>query len=208
MSLQTDLPGQPPRTVASGFTSYGDMATYPVLACDVATDRAIVAVLGQGVRAEDLWVFQLSTGALIRTVDYMPTGAWVAASADGSILTESVQASDGAWTTTIRRTNDGSELGTLNDFIAQGFSSDNSLLVGQTVRTKLTVLGDWRSGKQVWSSSGLPGGYGGFLAEPSGDHVAIGLGFVGGSDQADVYIVGRDGKAALLPAHITAALQY
>jgi hypothetical protein len=46
------------------------------------------------------------------------------------------------------------------------------------------------------------------LAEPSGDHVAIGLGFVGGSDQADVYIVGPDGKAILLPAHITAALKY
>lgn len=209
MRLETDLPGQAPRIVASGFAIYGDNSTHPVLACDVATDRAIVAVLGQGIAPGRLWVFRLSTGAIIRTVDSSELGGWVTATADGSMLAESVPTGTGKpWTTTLRRADDGAQIGTLNDFIAHGFSSDKSLLVGQTAGTTLTVLVDWRSGRQLWSSARLPGGYGGVLAEPTGVHVAVGLGFVGGSDQADVYIIAPDGSAVLLPAHTWPALQY
>jgi len=209
MRLETDVPGQAPRIVASGFAIYGDNSTYPVLACDVATDRAIVAVLGQGVSAGRLWVFRLSTGAIIRTVDYGPEGAWVTATADGSIIAESVPTGNShVSTTTIRRADNGVKLGTLSDFIAHGFSSNNSLLVGQTAQTTLAALVDWRSGKQLWSSAGLPGGYGGVRADPTGNRVAIGLGFVGGSDQADVYIVAPDGSAVLMPAHTWPVLQY
>jgi hypothetical protein len=38
--------------------------------------------------------------------------------------------------------------------------------------------------------------------------MAIGMGFTGGSDTADVYIVAPDGSAVLLPARLRAALQY
>lgn len=209
MRLEAALPGQAPRIVASGFTIYGDNATYPVLACDVATDRAIVAVLGQGVEASKVWVFRLSTGTILRTYDYSQTGAWVVAAADGSMLAESVTQGNGQiWTTTIRHTDDGVQLGMLNDFVAHGFSSDNARLVGQTKGGNLTVMTNWRSGQQIWSSTGLPGGYGGVFAEPGGGHLAIGLGFVGGSDQGDVYLVASDGSAVLLPAHCWPVLQY
>jgi hypothetical protein len=209
MRLEAALPGQAPRIVASGFTIYGDNATYPVLACDVATDRAIVAVLGQGVEASKVWVFRLSTGTILRTYDYSQTGAWVVAAADGSMLAESVTQGNGQiWTTTIRHTDDGVQLGMLNDFVAHGFSSDNARLVGQTKGGNLTVTTNWRSGQQIWSSTGLPGGYGGVLAEPGRGHIAIGLGFVGGSDQGDVYLVASDGSAVLLPAHCWPVLQY
>ncbi|MDQ6885498.1 MAG: hypothetical protein M3077_14875, partial [Candidatus Dormibacteraeota bacterium] len=92
-----------------------------------------------------------------------------------------------------------------DDFTAHGFSSDASMLVGVTGENA-TVLLNWRTGRQVWSSTGLP--YGGFLAEPGGSHMAIGMGFTGGSDTADVYIVAPDGSAVLLPARLRAALQY
>lgn len=94
----------------------------------------------------------------------------------------------------------------MDDFVAHGFSSDASLMVGVT-RANSTVLLNWRTGRRVWNSTGLP--YGGMLAEPTGgNHVAIGLGFTGGSDTADVYIVAPDGSAILMPAHLRAALNY
>jgi hypothetical protein len=93
----------------------------------------------------------------------------------------------------------------VDDFTAHGFSSDASMLVGVTGENA-TVLLEWRTGRHVWSSSGLP--YGGVLAEPGGNHMAIGMGFTGGSDTADVYIVAPDGSAVLLPARLRAALQY
>ncbi len=103
MRLETVLPGQPSRIMASGYATYGDNASYPVLACDVARDRAIVAVLGQGVAAARLWVFRLSTGAIIRSVDYGGALGSVVSTADSSIIAESVrQASDGKWVTTIQ----------------------------------------------------------------------------------------------------------
>ena len=204
MSLQTARPGQPAQIVANGYAIYGDNAAYPVLACDPSTDRAIVAVLGQGVAPGDLWVFRLSTGSIIR--EYRYPGSWVAASADGSLLAMTMpRANGGGLVTTVRRADDGVQLGMVDDFTARGFSSDASMLVGVTGENA-TVLLNWRTGRRVWSSTGLP--YGGVLAEPGGNHMAIGMGFTGGSDTADVYIVAQDGSAVLLPARLRAPLQY
>lgn len=204
MSLQTARPGQPAQTVANGYAIYGDNATYPVLACDPTTDRAIVAVLGQGIAPGDLWVFRLSTGSIIR--EYRNPGSWVAASADGSLLAMTTpRANGGGSLTTVRRADDGVQLGMVDDFTAHGFSSDSSMLVGVTGENA-TVLLNWTTGRRIWSSSALP--YGGVLAEPGGNHIAIGMGFTGGSDTTDVYIVAADGSAVLLPARLRAALQY
>ena len=79
-----------------------------------------------------------------------------------------------------------------------------SLLVG--IAANAIVLINWRSGTRIWSSA--EGQYGGYLAEPAGQHMAIGIGFVGGSDQADVYVVSPDGTSVLLPEHVRAALGY
>ncbi|MGH2472920.1 MAG: hypothetical protein ACRDG6_11030 [Candidatus Limnocylindria bacterium] len=210
MRLERAVIGQPAKVIASGYTTYSDNASYRVLACDEGTDRAIVASFGQGVAAGRLWVFRLSTGAVVRSVDY--AGGWVAASADGSTLAESVrQSGGGKWTATIRSADDGAQLGTIDDFAVQGFSGDKTLVVGPAGGTALAPGGptvaviDWKARRKVWTTSGP---YGGFLAEPAGRRLAVGVGFVGGSDQRDVYLVAPDGAAVLLPARVRVALLY
>jgi len=205
MRLETAVPGQPAKLIASGFMVYSDNATYPVLACDTSTDRAIVASFGQGVAPSRLTVFRLSTGAIIRSVDYAGMMGWVAASADGTMLVETLpfDTASQRWSATIRSADDGTTMGRVDGFVAHGFSGDNSLLVGAS--ESIAAVVDWKTGRAVWSTSGT---YGGFLAEPAGRRLAVGIGFVGGSDQRDVYLVSADGSAALLPAHVRVALRY
>jgi hypothetical protein len=212
MRLETAFIGQPAKLIASSYTTYFDNASYRVLACDEGTDRAIVASFGQGVAASRLWVFRLSTGAIVRTVDYGLLGGWVAATADASMLAESVRSAAGQWTAAILSADDGAQLGTIDDFTVQGFSGDKTLVVGPSGGTALapggptTAVVDWKTGRKIWSTSGLP--YGGFLTEPAGRRLAVGVGFVGGSDIRDVYLVAPDGSAVLLPAGARVALLY
>ena len=205
MRLETAVPGQPAKLIASGFMTYADNATYPVLACDESTDRVIVASFGQGVAPSRLVVFRLSTGAVIRSVDYAGMLSWVAASADGTMLVETLHFDTASqrWSATIRSADDGTTMGRVDGFVAQGFSGDNTLLVGASDSVAAVV--DWKTGRAIWSASGP---YGGFLAEPAGRRLAVGIGFVGGSDQRDVYLVRADGSAALLPAQVRVALHY
>jgi len=205
MRLETARPGEPAKLIASGFMIYSDNATYPVLACDENTDRVIVASFGQGVAPSRLVVFRLSTGAVIRSIDYAGMLSWVAASADGTMLVETLRFDTASqrWSATIRSADDGTTLGRVDGFVAHGFSGDNTLLVGASESTAAVV--DWKTGRAVWSASGT---YGGFLAEPAGRRLAVGIGFVGGSDQRDVYLVSATGFAALLPAHVRVALRY
>ncbi len=209
MRLEHLTLGQPARVVARGFATFSDNAAYPVLGCDEGTDRAIVAVFGQGIAPARLWVFRLSTGAVIRSVDYTGASvAWVAASSDGSMLAESERSGGpipgGKSTATIRLADSGASLGTIEDIVVQGFSGDGTLVVGTAGVTTTTVI-DWKSGRRVWS---LTGPYGGFLSEPAGRRLAVGVGFVGGSDQRDVYLIQPDGSAPLLPAGVRIALLY
>jgi hypothetical protein len=203
LTLSVAKPGGKSRIVAQGFGIYGDNAVYPVLACDPARDRAVVGSFGQGVAPTQLWVIGISTGAIIRSI--APVGAWALASNDASLLAITSMAGAGATQKTIiERTDDGSILGTVDNFQAQGFSSDKSLLVGAT-RTRVVLL-DWHTDRQIWSASSGP--YGGYSAEPNGSHMAIGIGFMGGSDQADVYLVASDGSSVLLPEQIRCALHF
>jgi hypothetical protein len=208
MRLERASIGQPAKVIATGFATFSDNAGYPVLACDEGTDRAIVAVFGQGIAPGRLWVFRLSTGAMIRSVDYSAmstSGGWVAASADGTLLVETVRAggAGGQWKATIRSTDDGAQLGTVDGFVVQGFSGDKSLVVGAN-ETSVAVM-DWKTGRKVWSTSGT---YGGFLPEPAGQRLAVGIGFVGGSDQRDVYLVSPSGSTVLLPERVRVSLRY
>jgi hypothetical protein len=203
MRLETDIPGQPLHLVAQGYGIFSDNAAYPVLACDTRSDRAVVASLGQGVALSQLWIFRLSTGAMIRSASY--DGASAAVTSDATVMAESVPQTEASWLTTIRRVDDSAPLATIPDFSVHGFSGDGSLLVGVNAAGN-TIVVDWRSGKRVWTSPQL--GYGGMLAEPNGKHLAVGFGFVGGSDGGDIYIVSSDGSATLLPRVFRAALHY
>jgi hypothetical protein len=210
MQLQTVVPGQPPRIVATGYGIYGDNASYPVLACDATSDRAIVASFGQGLFAGHLWVFRLSTGALIRSEDLGANvaGSWLAASADGTLLAHSVRRTNAdPPTTTIRTAESPTALQTLPNFEGHGFSGDASLLIGVLGGANSVAIVDWKAARRIWSATGTP--YGGYFPEPGGAHFAVGLGFVGGSeDKGDVYLVGPDGASVALPSGSRAVLRY
>jgi len=205
MHLERFTFDEPVRVVASGFATYSDNAVYPVLACDTTNDRAIVAQFGQGTAPAKLWVFRLSTGAVIRSVDYAGMLGWVAASADGTMLVETLpfDTASGRWSANIRSADDGTKIGQVDGVVGRGFSGDNTLLVGAS--DSVAALIDWKTGRAVWSASGP---YGGFLAEPAGRRLAVGIGFIGGSDQRDVYLVQPDGSAQLLPARVRVGLRY
>jgi hypothetical protein len=205
MRLERFTFDQPVRIVATGFATYSDNASYPVLACDTTNDRAIVAQFGQGIAPAKLWVFRLSTGAVIRSVDYAGMLGWVAASADGTMLVETLRfdTASGRWSATIRSADDGTKMGAIDGFVGQGFSGDKTLLVGASENSAAVI--DWKTGRVVWSARGP---YGGYLAEPGSHRFAIGVGFVGGSDQRDVYLVQPDGRAPLLPAGVRVGLRY
>ena len=207
MRLEQFTLGQQPRVIVTGFTNYLDNAGFPVLVCDSTTDRIITAVFGQGVAFARLWVFRLSNGSLVRTAE-KPTGvagAWVAANHDGSLLAQSVRMTmAGPWVTTIVRADDGTQVATLDDFVTQGFSGDGELVVGTFGANRVAVI-EWKTGRRVWNATGQ---YGGFRAEPNGKRVAVGVGFFGGSEQRDVYLVAPDGSALLLPASVHASLRY
>jgi hypothetical protein len=206
LRLAIQVIGQSQKPVGNGFGAYSDNASYTVLACDEGRDRAVVASFGQGLYASHLWIFRISNAALVREVTY-DTGAvgrWVAASADGSLIAESEQATAGAQIkATIRLTDDGAVQATLDGVVVQGFSGDNTLTVAADKSSAAVV--EWKTGRRIWSAQGT---YGGFLPEPAGRRLAVGIGFVGGSEQRDVYLVRPDGSAALLPAGVRVGLRY
>jgi hypothetical protein len=207
MRLEQFTLGQQPRVIGTGFTNYSDNAGFPVLVCDSTTDRIITAVFGQGVAFARLWVFRLSNGSLVRAAERPAgvVGAWVAASHDGSLLATSVRTTNTApWMTTIARADDGSQVATIDGFVAQGFSGDGELVVGTYGANRVAII-EWKTGRVIWNATGQ---YGGFRAEPSGRRLAVGVGFFGGSDQRDVYLVAPDGSALLLPASVHASLRY
>jgi hypothetical protein len=205
MRLETASPGQPAKLITSGFATYSDNSVYRVLACDEGRDRVVMAQFGQGVVAARLWVYRLSNGNIVRMIDYAGANAWVASSADGSMIAESLNTGGtaGRWIATIRSADDGAQVATVDDFVGRGFSGDNAFVVGSTPSTAAVV--DWKTGRKVWSATGP---YGGFLPEPAGRRLAVGIGFVGGSDQREVYLVQADGSAPLLPARVRIALLY
>jgi hypothetical protein len=207
MRLEMAPIGQSARVVATGFATYSDNAGYPVLACDEGKDRAIVALFGQGIAPVRLWIFKLSTGAVIRSVDYsaaMAAGGWVTASADGSLLAETVRSggAGGPWKATIRSTDDGAQLGTVDGYAVRGFSGDKTYAV--VANETSTAVIDWKAGRTAWK---IAGPYGGYLPEPVGSRLAVGVGFTGGTDQRDVYLVGPSGFITLLPEFIRIALR-
>ena len=207
MRLEQFTLGQQPRVIVTGYTNYSDNAGFPVLVCDATTDRIVTAVFGQGVAFARLWVFRHSNGALVRTAEKPAgvVGAWIAANHDGSLLAQSVRmTTSGPWMTTIVRADDGTQVAMIDGFVAQGFSGDGELVVGSYGANRVAVT-EWKTGRVIWNATGQ---YGGFRAEPSGKRIAVGVGFLGGSDQRDVYLVSPDGSAPLLPARVHVSLRY
>lgn len=210
MRLEVGVPGGRPRTVASGFTVYGDNAGYPILACDPESDRAIVGVFGQGLFAGRLYVFKLSTGELLREADAPQgvIGAWATASSDGTLIAYSTQATANSGSTTaVSRAEDGTVIATLAGFEAHGFSGDATLLYGVNTNARSYEVREWRAGRTVWTAAaGYP--YGGFLAEPRGSRLAVAIAPANAPGDADVYIVSASDVLGLLDHRVKTSFRY
>jgi len=198
LRLETAFIGQPKKLIATGFGTYSDNAGYPVLACDEQNDLAIVAANGQGLFTGQVWVFRLSTGALLRTYPAPSLNAvvdrWVVASPDATLLAESVTGPPDSGThVVIRRAVDGTELASFDGFKVRGFSGDGQLVVAQGNGTVGVI--DWATNRTLWSR---PGQFGGHVVEPAGRRLAVGIGFVSGT-QRDLYLVDGDRSSMLLP---------
>lgn len=206
--LQVAAIGKPLRTVASGFGTYGDNASYPVLACDETSGVAVVAAFGQGFVPGRAWVIQLSSGRLTRTFDYFAGGAQglssLQASSDGTLLAESARSTSGSWTTTIRRTSDGGVVEVIDNLDVRAFSGDSKLLAG--VRGSSPVVIERGTHREVWSAP-AKGWYGAF-PEPKGESFLIGTSSDPSSQQYDLYLVAPNRPAALLPEGAAATLAY
>jgi hypothetical protein len=199
LRLELASVGQRPRIIAQGFGTFHDQSGFPVLACDLKRDRAVVAEFSQGFAPTQAWVIQISDGKVLRSIG--PAEAPIAASADGSLLARSSRTGQ-TWRTTIETADDGTVVATINDFAAHGFSGDTSLLVGSGPNQSTVVL-DWRTGRDIWSSSAAP--YFGYLSEPGGSHLVVALasttGYLG-----EAFLIGKSGALAQLPSGIAAAL--
>jgi photosystem II stability/assembly factor-like uncharacterized protein len=205
--LQIAAIGKTPRTVATGFGTYGDNSSYPVLACDETSDLAVVAALGQGIAPFRVWVIQLSSGRILKTFTYSggpPGVAGVRASADGTLLAESSRSTSGSWTTTIRHTSDGSAVEALDNLDVHAFSGDSKMLAG--VRGTTPVVIERGTQREIWSAPGK-GWYGAF-AEPRGARFLIATAADPSSLPSDVYVVSPNGSAALMPEGVMATLLY
>lgn len=212
LRLETAAPGQPARLVASGFGTYGNNAGYPVLACDPASDRAVVGSFGQGLFAGRFWVIRLSTGAVLHTEDIGAgnSSSWLAASADGTHLAHSTRTDMlGMATTIIRTTESRTALQTIADFEARGFSDGGHFLVG-TSGTRgpgsaaTAAYFEWRSARRLWSAAGP---YAGHFAEPGGAQMAIGVALPNASEASEIFIVGPNGGSFALPPGSRAPLR-
>ena len=135
-------------------------------------------------------------------------GSWLVASADGTLLAHSVRATNGdPPTTTVRTAESPTALQTLPNFEAHGFSGDSSLLIGVTGGANSVAIVDWKAARPIWSATGAP--YGGYFPEPGGAHFAVGLGFIGGTeDKGDVYLISPDGASIALPSGTHVVLRY
>ncbi|HYK96833.1 MAG TPA: hypothetical protein VEU77_00425 [Candidatus Acidoferrales bacterium] len=204
MRVETLVPGQAPRTIASGFATYSDNAGYPVIACDPRSDRVVVVAAGQGLFAGHMWTFELSSGRLVRsaTLGQGAIGSWLVATSDGAMLAHTVQATmDGTATTVVQRTDDGTALATLSDFQARGFSGDGSMLYGWASGNRVEIR-EWKTGRLVWSSTGYPPPYAVSVAAPGGARFAIAFGRDNTLKDTDLYLVSSDGTSRVLE-HVT-----
>ena len=203
MRLQVAGAGQAPRTVAQGYVTYSDNASFPVLACDPKRDRAIVAEFGQGIAPSAIWIIQLSTNTVVRTIN--APGATVAATSDAMFIARSAfpSASGQTLRTSVERADDGGIVGTVPDFDTHGFSGDGALLVGLSGLAHAPAVVNWRTGQRVWTGSGRWFGY---LVEPGGPHIVVGLSTASG-ELGDAYLIGAGGVVKQLPTGMAAALQ-
>ncbi|HKV29596.1 MAG TPA: Ig-like domain-containing protein [Candidatus Dormibacteraeota bacterium] len=196
----------PLRRVAQ-FGQFGGQVGAGPIACSFQNDRAVVVqtvIMG----ASDVWVFKLSTGALLYHRQYSNQQTpFIRASHDGQYLAEqTAAASNGAGpqgfgATVIRRVSDGHEVARLDNQTVVAFSWDGSRVVTMpaigTSAPNEARLVDWQSGKVLWRLPGptTAGTAVYALPHPNGADLVVGIGPQSADGIDELWLVDANGTA-------------
>jgi hypothetical protein len=164
----------------------GAQSVSRIAACSAAADRAVIVQYGP-ILAQEVWVFRLSTGALLYHHAYGsadPTAS-VVASRDGLLLAEQGVRDDNQGRliyteTVIRRTSDGLIAGRIAGESVAAFSWDGNRVIATPAAGSASAnevrLYDWGSGAVLWRLpvQAAPGGWtAAALAQPGGSGMVV-----------------------------------
>jgi hypothetical protein len=186
--LSTQLPGQPlrPVTVIARDPGIGQSGI-SLAACSFQNNLAI-AVRTTIAWPAEVWVIRLTDGKVLshRTYPANDRLSSLVASRDGVYVAESsnkgssLDPSQGAASTIIRRVSDGKQVAALDPSMqVLTFSGDDSMLLVSigfdtgTSSSQLAVI-QWNAGLSIWTYRGLEA-LGSFTAQPDGSGFAIAL---------------------------------
>lgn len=149
--LYTVLAGQPPKRIAV-IANEGSLGQTGIEAVECSFQSNLAIAVRTAVMApSDTWAVRLSDGARLGHWAYTAgdvTG--VVPSTDGKLIAEIGTAS-----TRIRSIPDGAIVGNLPSAVVYGFSGDDqSVIEGPTNEPGPIRLVEWRTGREVWKSSG------------------------------------------------------
>jgi hypothetical protein len=179
-----------------------------VAACSYLSDRAVV-VENVVAYASELWVFRLTTGALLYHHVYSPgsVDASIVATHDGRYIAEQTNQTDAQGRavyggTLIRRTSDGLIVARLAGQSVLAFSWDGGRVVttapwGSTLPNQARLV-DWQSGRTFWRLPVQGNVSVNVLTKPGGMTMVIGVGHQDSSGSypvAQLYLVQADGAA-------------
>ena len=179
-----------------------------ILACSVASDRAVLADIGMG-GTTSVRVIALSTGRVLYQRSYGKLGLGVISSRDGRYLAEQIPTYDAqgqpfASMSVIRRVSDGRVMANLDGKRVLRFSWDGRRVVTGPFFAGVSPNGvelfDWQTGKILWTQPGGAPGDGGrtvyAMPQPNGASMAIAVGSQPNNGDVDqLWLVAPDGHA-------------
>ena len=192
--------------------SVGGQSGPRIVACSYQNDRAVV-VEDVIMWTSEVWVYRLSTGALLYHHQYTSgaVASSVMASRDGRYLAEQTTSTDAQGhqiyaDTFIRRTPDGAVVARLSGQTVNAFSWDGSRVIttpalGSADSHEVRLV-DWQRGQTLWRLAEPPGIAPGFayvfsLARPGGTDLIVGVAgnSTGQSPVDQLWLVHADGAA-------------
>ena len=192
--------------------SVGGQSGPRIVACSYQNDRAVV-VEDVIMWTSEVWVYRLSTGALLYHHQYSSgaVASSVMASRDGRYLAEQTTSTDAQGhqiyaDTIIRRTSDGAVVARLSGQTVNAFSWDGSRVITMPAlgspESHEVRLVDWQRGQTLWRLAEPPGIAPGFayvfsLGRPGGTDLIVGVAAnsTGQSPVDQLWLVHADGAA-------------
>lgn len=195
--------------------SAGARSGLGIIACSVASDRAVLADNGMG-GTTMARVIALSSGRVLYERSYAGLGLGVISSRDGRFLAEEIptfdaQGQGSGAVTLIRRTVDGRVVARIDNQRVLRFSWDGMRVVTgpffMGIGTNEVAILEWQTGKILWRQPGNPA-TAGFrqvfaIPQPNGPAMAIAVGGQPGNGDVDqLWIVSADGQATQVVSNV------